>query len=113
MKIQHETFFTTHITSMLYKLYKSRISDSRRACLTNGFARLRDDRARLREVCESLASHSQVKIIPYAQPRANARTLKASRHLYCIYTCIFFLKNDGVFELKKKNNKKTGVYSKQ
>ena len=33
----------------LLKLYKS---DSSRACLTNGFARLRDDRARLREVCE-------------------------------------------------------------
>ena len=45
-------FLKHTLRAKLFKLYKSRISDSRRACLTNGFARLRDDRARLREVCE-------------------------------------------------------------
>ena len=50
MKIQHETFLQHTLRARLFKLYKSRISDSRRACLTNGYARLRDDRVRLSEV---------------------------------------------------------------
>ena len=45
MKIQHETFFTTHLTS--------KISDSRRACLTNGFSRLRD----VRDNCTVVLGH--------------------------------------------------------
>ena len=47
------TIFLQHtLRARLFKLYKLRKSDSRRACLTNDFAHLRDDRARLREVCE-------------------------------------------------------------
>ena len=49
-------FLQHTLRARLFKLYKSRISDSRHACLTNGFARLRDVPARLCEVCESLAS---------------------------------------------------------
>ena len=59
------------------RLFKSRISDSRRACLANGFAR-----EMIAQDCAKFASNSRVNIIPYAQPR----TLKASRQLYCNVT---------------------------
>ena len=47
------------------KLHKSRISrvdsqsNSRRAYLANGYARLRDDRTSLGDICEGLASDSR------------------------------------------------------
>ena len=53
MKIQHETFLQHTLRARLFRLYKSRISDSRCACLTNGFARLQKD-------CAKFASDSRV-----------------------------------------------------
>ena len=59
MKIQHETFFynTPYEQDCLNCINRAYLIHVAR--LTYGFARLGDDRAR-----------SQVKIIPYAQPRA-------------------------------------------
>ena len=52
MKIQHETFFynTPYEQDCLNCINRAYLIHVAR--LTNGFARLRDDRARLREVCE-------------------------------------------------------------
>ena len=75
MKIQHETFFlqvnTPYEQDCLNCINRAYLIHVAR--LTNGIAHLRDDRSRLRKYCESLASLLQVKIIPYAQPRATRK----------------------------------------
>ena len=82
-------------------LYKSCIlrvfsqSDSRHACLINGYGEFaRWSRVIMRDVCEWLASDSQGSWVGTASKdnplHANARSLKASQHLYCICSMMIY-----------------------